>query len=216
MTALRTSAGRRVSTTSIVALLASAALALGLLTGCGSGSSASGATGSGAKAAAGLDTLQSGTLSVAIESYMPYTGLAGGKIIGLDGDIINAIANKLHLKVQPVLTDFTGMLGDVQSHRVDITVGGVAWSATRQQAGLFTDPPYYSPPAMGVQSGRTYRTVSDLKGLNIGTVTGYVWVNSIKSIPRATLHAYPNAPDVFSDLSAGRINVAFLDPLLII
>lgn len=195
----------------------SAALALALLSGCGGSSSATGAQTSGSAGTANtLGTLQPGVLSVAIESYMPYTGLQGGKIIGLDGDIINTIAAKLHLKVQPVLTDFTGMLGDVQSHRVDITVGGVAWSAARQEVGLFTDPPYYSPPAMGVHGGQTYSTVSSLEGLNIGTVTGYVWVNSIKSIPRATLHAYPNANDVFADLSAGRINVAFLDPLLII
>ena len=41
--------------------------------------------------------------------------------------------------------------------------------------GLFTDPVYYSPPAMGVRSGKVYRTVSDLQGLNLGTVT----INSV-------------------------------------
>lgn len=163
-----------------------------------------------------LGTITPGVMKVAIESYMPYTGLKNGKIDGLDGDIINYVAKKLGLKVQPVLTDFTGMLGDVQSHRVDITVGGVAWSATRAKAGIFTDPPYYSPPAMAVQGGKVYKTVQSLEGLNIGTVTGYVWVNSIKQIPRATLHAYPSATSVFSDLSAGRINIGFLDPLLIL
>lgn len=211
------SSPRRTPARTLVVLLTVAAFALIALTGCGgtSNATAQNAKSSG-KSSSGLGTLQSGQLSVAIESYMPYTGLQGGKIIGLDGDIINAVAATLHLQVKPVLTDFTGMLGDVQSHRVDITVGGVAWSPARQQVGLFTDPPYYSPPAMGVQAGHNYSTVSSLEGLNIGTVTGYVWVSSIKAIPRATLHAYPNANDVFSDLSAGRINAAFLDPLLII
>jgi polar amino acid transport system substrate-binding protein len=99
---------------------------------------------------------------------------------------------------------------------VDITIGGIAWTADRQKQGLFTDPPYYSPPAMAVRSGKTYRTISDLKGLNLGTVTGYVWVKSIQAIPGATLHAYPTAEAVFEDLAAGRIDVGFLDPLLII
>ena len=167
-------------------------------------------------ASSSLGTITPGVMKVAIESYMPYTGLENGKIAGLDGDIINYVAKKLGLKVQPVLTDFTGMLGDVQSRRVDITIGGVAWSATRAKAGIFTDPPYYSPPAMAVQGGKTYKTVQSLEGLNIGTVTGYVWVNSIKQIPKASLHSYPSATSVFSDLSAGRINVGFLDPLLIL
>ena len=42
------------------------------------------------------------------------------------------------------------MLAGVQSRRMDITIGGVAWTKDRQKQGLFTDPPYYSPPAMAV------------------------------------------------------------------
>jgi ABC-type amino acid transport substrate-binding protein len=99
---------------------------------------------------------------------------------------------------------------------VDITIGGVAWSADRQKQGLFTDPPYYSPPAMAVRSGKTYKTLADLKGLNLGTVDGYVWVKSIQAVPGAKLHAYPDANGVFDDLGAGRIDVGFLDPLIII
>jgi ABC-type amino acid transport substrate-binding protein len=166
--------------------------------------------------AAALGTLKPGVIKVAIEAYAPYTSMQGGKMVGLDADILNAIAGKLGLTVQPVVTDFPGMLASVQSHRVDITLGGVAWSADRQKQGLFTDPPYYSPPAMAVKDGKTYRTIADLSGHSLGTVEGYVWVKSIQAVPGAKLHAYPDAPSVFSDLGSGRIDVGFLDPLLII
>jgi ABC-type amino acid transport substrate-binding protein len=157
-----------------------------------------------------------GVLNVAVEPYAPYTTVQNGTIVGLDGDILNYVAGKLGLQIKPQVTDFAGMLAGVQSGRVDITIGGIAWTADRQKQGLFTDPPYYSPPAMAVRSGKTYRTISDLKGLNLGTVTGYVWVKSIQAVPGATLHAYPTAEAVFEDLAAGRIDVGFLDPLLII
>jgi ABC-type amino acid transport substrate-binding protein len=163
-----------------------------------------------------LGTIQPGVLKVAVEPYAPYTTVKNGKIVGLDGDIVNYAAKKLGLRVEPEVTDFAGMLAGVQSRRVDITVGGVAWSADRQKQGLFTDPPYYSPPAMAVRSGKSYSTVDDLKGLDLGTVEGYVWVKSIQSVPGAKLHAYPDASGVFDDLGAGRIDVGFLDPLLII
>jgi polar amino acid transport system substrate-binding protein len=166
--------------------------------------------------AVALGTLKPGVMKVAIEAYAPYTSMQGTKMVGLDADILNAIAGKLGLTVQPVVTDFPGMLASVQSHRVDITIGGVAWSADRQKQGLFTDPPYYSPPAMAVKDGKTYRTVADLSGHSLGTVEGYVWVKSIQAVPGAKLHAYPDAPSVFSDLGSGRIDVGFLDPLLII
>ncbi|MGW1782324.1 substrate-binding periplasmic protein [Streptomyces sp. NPDC002143] len=165
---------------------------------------------------AALGTLTPGVIKVAVQPYAPYTTVEGGKIVGLDGDILTYVAKKLGLTVKPQVTDFAGMLAGVQSRRVDITVGGVAWSADRQKQGLFTDPPYYSPPAMAVRSGKTYKTVDDLRGLDLGTVEGYVWVKSIQSVPGAELHAYPDATGVFDDLGAGRIDVGFLDPLIII
>jgi len=165
---------------------------------------------------AALGTLTPGVIKVAVEPYAPYTSVQGGKIVGLDGDILAYAAKKLGLEIKPQVTDFAGMLAGVQSRRVDITIGGVAWSADRQKQGLFTDPPYYSPPAMAVRDGKTYKTVDDLRNLNLGTVEGYVWVKSIQSVPGAKLHAYPDANGVFDDLGAGRIDVGFLDPLLII
>jgi ABC-type amino acid transport substrate-binding protein len=165
---------------------------------------------------AALGTLTPGVIKVAVQPYAPYTSVQGDKIVGLDGDILNHVAKKLGLEVEPQVTDFAGMLAGVQSRRVDITVGGVAWSADRQKQGLFTDPPYYSPPAMAVRNGKTYKTVDDLENLSLGTVEGYVWVKSIQSVPGAKLHAYPDANGVFDDLGAGRVDVGFLDPLLII
>jgi polar amino acid transport system substrate-binding protein len=189
------------------------ALAAGLLLSACSASEPSGPV---SETAAGLDTIKPGVLTVAIQPYMPYTALVGDKLTGLDSDIINAVADKLGLKVETQVTDFAGMLAGVQSRRVDITVGGVAWTAERQKQGLFTDPPYYSPPAMAVRSGQTFRTVNDLEGLDLGTVKGYVWVKSIQAVPGAKLHAYPDGNGVFDDLGAGRIDVGFLDPLIII
>jgi len=166
--------------------------------------------------AANLDTIEPGVLKVAVQPYAPYTSVVGDKLTGLDSDILNAVAEKLGLKIEPEVTDFAGMLASVQSRRVDITIGGVAWTADRQKQGLFTDPPYYSPPAMAVRSGESYKTINDFRGLDLGTVEGYVWVKSIQAVPGAKLHAYPDGNGVFDDLSAGRIKVGFLDPLLIL
>jgi polar amino acid transport system substrate-binding protein len=163
-----------------------------------------------------LETLKPGVLQVAIEPYMPYTALKDGKLVGLDSDILAAIASKLGLKLEVSVTDFPGMLAAVQSQRADITVGGIAWSDSRRKVGLFTDPPYYSPPAMAVHGGANYPDVASLEGKALGTVTGYVWAKSIAQVPQASPHTYPTADSVFEDLSSGRLDVGFLDPLLII
>src|ERR671911_759969 len=89
--------------------------------------------------AAGLDTLDPGVIRVAIQPYAPYTSLTAGKLSGLDSDILAAAAERLDLRVEPTLTDFNGMLGGVQSHRVDVSIGGVAWAGGSQQEGVFPD-----------------------------------------------------------------------------
>lgn len=202
-----------------VACVAVAALA-SVLAACGSKSSDEGtstvASSSAASAVKKLDTLQPGVLKVAIEPYAPYTSMKGGKQVGLEADMLNAVAKKLGLKVQTTVTDFTGMISGVQTHRYDITTGGIAWSQEREQRGLFTDPLYYSPTALGVTNGKTYKSFKDLEGLRLGTVTGYVWVNGIKLIPGAKLHAYPNVQAIFDDLKANRIDAAVIDPLLLV
>jgi polar amino acid transport system substrate-binding protein len=190
------------------AVLAVTGVLVAALTAC-STSSAGGGTND-------LGTLDPGVLKVAIQPYAPYTDYKDGKLTGLDSDILTAVAAKLNLKVEPEVTDFAGMLAGVQSRRVDITIGGVAWSADRQKQGLFTDPPYYSPPAMAVKSGKQYKTVADLQNLRLGTVEGYVWVKSIQAVPGAKLQAYPDGNGVIDDLGAGRADVGFLDPLIII
>lgn len=188
------------------------------VTACSSSSSAPSASSAPdtATAANVLGTIEPGVLTVAIQPYAPYTDAAGDSMSGLDADIVNTIAERLKLKVKVEVTDFAGMLAGVQARRYDITVGGIAWTAERQKSGLFTDPPYYSPPAMAVRSGKTYQTVDDLKDLSLGTVEGYVWVKSIQQVPGAQLHAYPDGNGVLDDLGAARIDVGFLDPLIIL
>ncbi|HEX6354045.1 transporter substrate-binding domain-containing protein [Actinophytocola sp.] len=163
-----------------------------------------------------LDTIEPGVLTVAVQPYAPYTTLVGDKLTGLDSEILTTVAGRLGLTVRAQNTDFAGMLASVQSRRVDITIGGVAWTAERQKQGLFTDPPYYSPPAMAVRAGQKYKTIADLEGHQLGTVEGYVWVKAIQVVPGATLRAFPDANGVFDDLGAGRLDVGFLDPLIVI
>jgi polar amino acid transport system substrate-binding protein len=203
-----------------IAAIALLAAVVWAAAGCGSSdSSSSGSTGANAGASSSsnqFNTLKPGVLKVAIEPYAPYTSMSHGKQVGLEADMLSAVAEKLNLKLETTVTDFTGMISGVQDRRYDITTGGIAWSQEREKQGLFTDPLYYSPTALGVTNGKTYRSFKDLEGLKLGTVTGYVWVNGIKQIPGAQLHAYPNVQAIFDDLKAGRIDAAVVDPLLLV
>jgi ABC-type amino acid transport substrate-binding protein len=104
-----------------------------------------------------------GTITVAIEPYMPYTAEQNGKLIGLDSEIFNYIAQQLHQKINVQATNFAGMLSGVQTRRVDVAIGGIAWSKSRAAVGLFTDPPYYSPVALAEKNGENITTIAGLQ-----------------------------------------------------
>jgi len=124
------------------------------LAACGSSSSTKAPT-----AANPLQLITPGTLTVSIEPYMPYVGEQNGKLTGLDGDIITQAAKNLGLKIKIVNSDFPGQLAAVQSHRVDVAIGSITWTAERAGVGLFTDPTYYSPEVMIEHKGSNYTNI---------------------------------------------------------
>jgi polar amino acid transport system substrate-binding protein len=186
-----------------------------LLSGCGGANSSAGAAPAGCTAA-DVDTVQKGKITVGVFAYLPYIGVTDGKLDGLDGEILSEAAKNLCLAVVPRETDWDGVLGNVQSHRVDLGIGGIGWGKERSQKGLFTDPVYYSPPAMAAAGGATYATIDDFKGKRVGTISGYLWEKAIKATPGiAEAKTYPDAVTMFSDLNNGRLDIGFIDPLLI-
>jgi polar amino acid transport system substrate-binding protein len=200
-------ARRSVAATVLVAAL--------LLSGCGGSDSGAGAAPAGCTPA-DVGTVQKGKITVGVFAYLPYIGVTGGKLDGLDGEILTEAAKNLCLGVVPRESDWDGVLGNVQSHRVDLGIGGIGWGKERSQKGLFTDPVYYSPPAMAVAGAASYATIDDFKGKRLGTISGYLWEKAIKATPGiAQAKTYPDAETMFSDLNNGRLDIGFIDPLLI-
>ena len=160
-------------------------------------------------------TITPGTLTVGIQAYMPYTGIGSGKLVGLDGDIMNRIAAKLDLKVKPVQSDFAGVIASIQSGpRVDVGIGTIGWTKERAAVGVYTDPTYYSPIEVITRRGETYPTLQSLEGKTVGTVTGYFYIPALKVIPGATMRTYPTAANMYADVIAGRLDAGFVDPLI--
>ena len=195
---------------SMAALAASAALVVSVA-GCSSSGGDTDATGGDS----GVNTVEGGKLIVTFGPYMPYSGEEGGKAVGLDGDMINEIADRLDLEVEVAVTDFAGMLSGVQTHRADVAIGTINWTEERSKSGLYTDDTYYNPPVVGGPEGTDYKTISDLEGKKIGTVTGYSFVDAIPEIDGAEAVLFPRMEDVVEAFAGGRVDAILLDPLVV-
>lgn len=161
-----------------------------------------------------LKTVKPGVLTVAIASYMPYSGMIDDKLTGLDGDLVTAVADRLGLKVETRVSDFAGILAAVQTNRADIAVGSIGWTEARAKAGIFTDSPYYSNQVVLIRNDGNVNKIEDLEGLTVGTGIGYSYIPAIQAIPNTTLKTYPTPANMLEDLVAKRVDAVFTDALV--
>lgn len=182
-----------------------------VLSACG-GDSEADATGDGEDY--GLN--ESGEVTVAyVHDLMPYTGTDDdGELEGAEGDLFVLAAEELGLEVNPEGMEFDAFLAGIHSNRYDIGIGGVSWTADRAEAGVMSDPVYYSPVMALSAPGVQIDVVDDLDGLNVGAMSGTTTEQGLRNVQGADVTPYPNPPTAFADLEAGRIETLIIDPLL--
>src|SRR4051812_2002521 len=65
--------------------------------------------------AAGFETIKPGTLIVAFNGDMLGTSWENGKLIGVDGELLQWIADELKLKIEPAVMEFSAEIGSIQT-----------------------------------------------------------------------------------------------------
>lgn len=72
-------------------------------------------------------------------AFAPYEYLEGGKIVGIDPDIMQAICDKLGMELEIEDMEFESIIPAVQTGKADIGVAGMTVDETRLQSVDFTD-----------------------------------------------------------------------------
>lgn len=171
-----------------------------------------------AQAAAAPTTLTKGTLIIGQEgTYAPFTFKdAQGNLTGFDVDIAKAVAAKLNLKPQFVLTEFSGLLAGLQADKFDVVVNQVGITAERQKTIAFSAPYAYSSPQIIVKkTGSAFATLADLKGKRVGVGLGSNFEAQLRAAGGINVVTYPGAPEYLADLAVGRLDAAYNDRLLV-
>ena len=72
-------------------------------------------------------------------TFPPYEYNEGGKIVGIDVEIAQAIADKLGMELEIVDTEFDSIIPGVQGGKYDMGMAGMTVTDERKQAINFTD-----------------------------------------------------------------------------
>jgi polar amino acid transport system substrate-binding protein len=159
-----------------------------------------------------FELVEEGKLTVAFTGDMPGSGWQDGKLIGYDGEIMQRIADKLGLKIQPALMEWSGTIASVQAGRVDVMLGTMGWTEKRTKIMTLSEPIHYFKNGIMQSTGTSWDKLSDLEGKKVGTITGFSFVPELKKIKGLELSLYDTSDAAVRDLIAGRIDAVIGDP----
>jgi polar amino acid transport system substrate-binding protein len=223
----------------VVARLGLPALAVLVLAGCGSSSKSSttsGGTGSTSASvtAGGTDqaiaatvpaTIKSkGTLNVAMEAqYAPneFVGSDGHTIIGMDADLIKAIAETMGLKVNLINTTFEGIIPGLAAGRYDLGVSSFTDTKEREKTVDFVT--YYKAGiSFYAKTGSSVnvKTVADICGKTVAVEKGTTELEEAtkqsakctkEGKKAVTVLSFPGQNPVTLAVASGRAELAMAD-----
>ena len=147
----------------IAAIILSAALVVALAA-CGSSKDSDSNKSSGK-----AETLTMGTNA----SFPPYEYVDdNGKIVGIDAEIAQAIADKLGMKLEIKDMEFDSLIPAVKSKSIDLVLAGMTVNEERKQSVNFSDSYSTGVQVVIVKENSEIKTVDDLKGKKIGVQAG--------------------------------------------
>lgn len=159
--------------------------------------------------------VEPGVLSVAITGDMPGLVAKEGKLVGYDGDILQIAAEKIGLKIKPVPMEWSGAIAAVQTGRVDLIGGNVAWTQQRADTLSLTDPTGYFQNGVTQKADHDWKTLANLENKKVGSITGFSFLPELRAIPGLELSLYDTSDAALRDLLVGRIDAMVGDPPVI-
>jgi polar amino acid transport system substrate-binding protein len=204
-----------VSSRSLPAALAAAALAIALA-GCGGSTEPAESGGStGAAEASSVDLVNDGQLTVCTHlPYEPFQFQQGDEIVGFDVDLIDLVAEQLGVPQKIVNTPFDTIQSgaDLDTGKCDVAAAAITITEDRKKDLAFSDPYFEATQALLVQEGSGIDGVEDLAGKKLGVQLGTTGAKyAQENIQGAELVTFEDLGLLLSAVQTGRIDAAIND-----
>ena len=131
-----------------------------LLAACGSGNEESGDS--------NKKVLRAGSTA---QSY-PNGYEEDGKLVGFDVEVFEKIASDLGYDVEWVKTDFAGLMGQLETGKIDTVANFVAVTDERKAKYNFSEPYAYAGATIVTNKDNDFDSLDDLKGKTVSGVLG--------------------------------------------
>lgn len=160
----------------------------------------------------------SGVLRIGLEgTYPPFNFQdEGGQLAGFEVDFAKALAAQMGLKPEFRPAPFAGLLGALESGRVDVVINQITITPERQAKYDFSEPYTVSGiQIIKLKNKPGLEKPEDLAGKKVGVGLGTNYEQWVRTnVPKADVRTYDDDPTKYQDLRAGRIDAVLNDRLV--
>ncbi len=189
----------------MLAVSAALVMALTALTGCGSSTPADGSAAADGK-----------TYRIATDTtFAPFEFTnESGEFVGIDVDLLDAIAKDQGFKYQLDSIGFDAALAAVESGQADGFIAGASITAERQKKFDFSDEYYDSTVCAAVKADNTATSLDDINGSTVAVKTGTMsasWAESIAPQYSLNLTYFDDSAMMYQAVNSGSAVACFED-----
>jgi len=146
-----------------------------------------------------------------------YVSNETGEIVGIDIDLIKAIAEKLGYKVELVPIQFDGLIPALQQGQIDVAISGMTITEEREKKVDFSIPYWEAQQAILVVKDSAFnpKSLEDLAGKVVGVQSGTTAEELLNSLKESgvdiEIKSYPSYTLAVQDLVNGRVDAVVVD-----
>lgn len=160
-------------------------------------------------------TQDNDTLRVGMSGgYFPFTFVQQDKLQGFEVDVMNAVAEETGMEVEYVTMSFSGLIGALNSGRIDTVANQITITPEREAAFVFTQPYVYDGAQVVVKKGNedSISGPEDLRGRVVAVNLGSNFEQLLRELPYAAeidIRTYES--NIEQDTALGRVDAFVMD-----
>lgn len=145
--------------------------------------------------------------------FPPYEYYDGDKIVGIDVDIAQAIADELGMTLEIEDVAFDSIIPEIVSGKADMALAGMTVTEDRKASVDFSDTYATASQMIIVKEDSKIAGPDDLKGVTVGVqlgTTGDIYVSDLEA-DGTTVERYNKGFEAVQALSQGKLDAVVID-----
>ena len=160
-----------------------------------------------------LETVTEGKLTMATNAeFPPYEFYEGEKVVGIDAEVAEKIAEKLGLELEIADVSFDSIIPGVQSGKYDMGMAGMTVTDERKRSVNFSDSYATGIQSVIVKEDSTIKSIDDLDGKKIGVqtaTTGDIYASD--DYGEDNVKRFENGAAAVAALTANKVDCVIID-----